>query len=299
MTPSSSLAGGIAVPLVYAYVDHLAKTAGARVLAIKGAVAIAHGYRDAGSFSSDADVIVEPARFGDFIALLEARGWKRRREARAPRYFGTHSASLYREDWPCDIDVHFRYPGFFADAGEAFDVMWARRVSISVAHRFISAVDPVVGGIVLAVHALRDPERSRSRSDLDSVARRFSESRSDSFDEELVLLAERLRARFVLVPLFERIGLDAGPSDLTESEMESWRFVVAGVGSTAFHWWVAFRRASFAQRLRLVPDLLAAVAVASLPRSRTAPDGSMAPPPWRRVRQLRREIREGRSHLER
>ena len=299
MTHFSPLTGGVAVSLVYAYVDHLAKTIGARALAIKGSIAIAHGYREASSVSSDADVIVEPDRFGEFIELLEERGWKRRREARAPRYFGTHSASLYREDWPCDIDVHFRYPGFFADAGEAFEVMWSRRVSIMVAHRPISAVDPIVGGLVLAVHALRDPERYRSRSDLGSVARRFRELRSDSFDEELASLAERLRARFVLEPLFDQIGLNAGPSDLTEVEMESWKFVVAGVGSTAFHWWVAFRRAGVAERLRLVPHLLAAVAVASLPRSRTAPDGSILPPPWRRLRQLRREIREGRSHLER
>ncbi|MCJ1694913.1 nucleotidyltransferase family protein [Rathayibacter caricis] len=298
MTSSAALSNGSAVPLAYAYADHLAKSIGARTLAIKGSIAVEHGYRDGSNVSSDADVIVDPGRFDDLVELLESRGWKRRREARAPRYFGTHSVSLYKDDWPCDIDVHFRYPGLFADPADAFAVMWERRTVVSVAHRPVTAVDPLLGGIILAVHALRDPERARSRVDLDAVVRSFGASRSDTFDAELALVAERLRARQVLRPLFERIGLDSGPSDLTEAEAHSWEFVVAGVGSTAFHWWTAFRDAGFVGRLRLIPRLLAAVADASSPGNRVAPDGTVLPAPWRRLGQMRQEIREGQSRLE-
>lgn len=262
MTPSDAIALEESVALAHALAAHVAVEIGARYVVFKGPVAIMQGFRDSKP-SSDADILIEPGRLDDYLGAMSLRGWSPRREAAAPRFFPVHSVSLYHPGWASDIDVHFRYPGFFASDAEIFEGLTAECETRVVAGRGIRVTSPRAGGLILAVHALRDPLRAQSVRDLDAVARIFALRFQDEDEKAAtVRLASRLRARHTLAPLFDRLAIPSAPSDLTPAEMRAWRLVVAGTGSTAFHWWVAFRDASFKERLELSPPALRAVLAA-------------------------------------
>ncbi|MBO9704835.1 MAG: nucleotidyltransferase family protein, partial [Arthrobacter sp.] len=122
-----------ATPLAYAMVDRLARTNGIRVLAIKGPVLAAMGLRPR-KVSSDADILVEPDRMAELCAVLESKGWRDREVRFSPSILDPHSRTLIHPEWPCDIDVHSYFPGFFGPAEDVFDVLWEGRVSVSMAN---------------------------------------------------------------------------------------------------------------------------------------------------------------------
>lgn len=246
-----------AVPLAYAMVDRLGAALDVRTLLFKGPVAEIQQFRS-GKISSDVDVLVDPAGFDRYLSALEAAGWRRRREAAAPRYFATHSVSLVHDSWPCDIDVHHRYPGFFADDEKAFETLWSHRTHYVVAGLELTCADPLSSGLILAAHSLRDPMRAQSTSDLSAVSDVFGGMRDEQFDRELIETVSRLRARSTLRPLAVLLGMDFGDDDLTDEEARSWSLVVAGAGSTAFHWWVAFTDASLLGKAKVALGAFAA-----------------------------------------
>ncbi|AAT89622.1 hypothetical protein Lxx18920 [Leifsonia xyli subsp. xyli str. CTCB07] len=112
-----------AVPLAHALVREVAERNGIRILFVKGPVLAAQGLR-APRVSVDVDVWADPARFDDLIAALREFGWTRRAESRSWQLFITHSVTLVRSGWPCDIDVHDRFPGAFADPQLVFETLW-------------------------------------------------------------------------------------------------------------------------------------------------------------------------------
>ncbi len=65
-------------------------------------------------------MLVDPASFETLCAAIEGLGWIRRHAPmpvpRAADLAFDHSAHFIHEQWPCDLDLHFSFPGFFADA---------------------------------------------------------------------------------------------------------------------------------------------------------------------------------------
>ena len=162
-----------AVLLAHALVARLAEGAGARALFIKGPTAVALGVRPPRP-SSDVDVLVEPASFDAVCGAMEAAGWQLRTPIGVLRYAGEfafdHSAHYIHPEWPCDVDVHYNFPGFLADPSAVFDALWARRTEVEVAGRPVPTTDRLGQSLVVALHALRDPAKPQSRQDLAHLA---------------------------------------------------------------------------------------------------------------------------------
>ena len=112
--PAAQLRAPDAAALAYRLVQHRANQAGIRVIFVKGMVANHHRTRPIRN-SADADVLVEPHRYQDFISLLAGDEWIER-----PK-------TLIKQTWPCDIDVHQFFPGFLAEPAGVFELLWARR----------------------------------------------------------------------------------------------------------------------------------------------------------------------------
>ncbi|SMH34700.1 Uncharacterised nucleotidyltransferase [Rathayibacter oskolensis] len=248
MTPTLLLAE--AVPLASALAAEIARTEGIRLLCIKGPSAAILGLREP-RVSSDVDVLVDPAQWDAFVDQLVRRGWKARVESDAPRFFPRHSQTYSHPAWPCDIDVHHQYPGFFAAPGEAFAVLWPRRTSVALAGVDVEVPDRIASGLILAVHALRDPEAPRSISELALLETRLVNDSGDM--QDVLQLAERLRARSTLRPFLRRLpGIGPLPEDLTSHELEAWLLLTANERTTAFHWWVALTKGPWARRPRIL-----------------------------------------------
>jgi hypothetical protein len=285
------------VVLAHALAAHVAVEIGAQYLVFKGPVAIMQGFRE-NKTSSDADILIDPARLDDYLAAMARRGWRPRREAVAPRYFPVHSVSLFHQRWASDIDVHFRYPGFFASDTEVFELLVSDCETRIIGGREIRAASPRAGGLILAVHALRDPLRPQSVRDLAAVERVFTRRFEDESERTAtILLATQLRARHTLAPLFDRLSVPPAAGDLSPDEARAWQLVVAGTGSTAFHWWVAFHDASLGERVKLAGPALHAV-LASL-RSHPRYGGGVSPEdgPLVRLRLAIQDVRTSRQVL--
>ena len=167
-----------AVLLAHALVARLADDAGARVLFIKGPTAVAQGVRPPRP-SSDVDVLVEPQSFEAVCAALERCGWELRAPDSSLQHAGDlafeHSAHYIHRQWSTDIDVHYLFPGFLAPPQQVFDALWSRRDSVQIAGVAVPAPDRLGQSLVVALHALRDPQFELSRQDLDHLERFMGE----------------------------------------------------------------------------------------------------------------------------
>ena len=157
------------VLLAHALVARLADQVGARVLFIKGPTAVALGARPDRA-STDVDVLADRAGFVALCAALEGSGWQRRIAAtglrRAADLAFEHSAHFIHPDWPCDLDVHFSFPGFLAPEAEVFEALWGTSTTVDVAGRSVPSPSVQGQALVVALHALRDPGKVTSQQDL-------------------------------------------------------------------------------------------------------------------------------------
>ena len=156
------------VLLAHALVARVADELGARVLFIKGPTAVAVGARPDRP-STDVDVLVDPASFDAVCTALDS-GWTRRFPPMpvvlAADVSFDHSAHFIRADWPCDLDIHFNFPGFLADPTVVFEALWAHRTAVQIAGHEVTAPDLLGQALVVALHALRDPDQPNSAADL-------------------------------------------------------------------------------------------------------------------------------------
>ena len=154
-----------AVELLAAVLDRVGRSTGRRVLLIKGAATEAHGLRSPRT-SADLDVLVARAEWEDVVAALLAVGWRRELDPARPAAFEQHSATLIHEFWSCELDVHRYYPGFLADADAVFDRLWEERTTLVRAGRPVAATGPLGSTLVAALHALRELDVQRNRTEL-------------------------------------------------------------------------------------------------------------------------------------
>jgi hypothetical protein len=212
-----------AVPLAQAFASHIASSRNIRTLAIKGPVFAAHGLRPS-RVSSDADVMVDPARFEEFCTALLESGWRERFIRQMPHVLPLHSRTFLHPEWPCDIDAHYYYPGFFGDAQQTFEEMWRSRVDVEIAHTRVPAQSRAGSAVIGALHALRHPRSNRHADEHDHIVRAVTSALDARERDDIRRLVEVGRAQEVLATFLRGIGLGPSRNDLTPGERRQWTF---------------------------------------------------------------------------
>ncbi|TQJ33610.1 putative nucleotidyltransferase-like protein [Arthrobacter sp. SLBN-122] len=210
------------VLLGHALVARLADVLGIRVFFIKGPASVLQGLRHA-KVSSDVDVYVDPSRLHDLLEGLSARGWRERPADPDNKTFPKHSVTLDHPEWPCCIDVHFRFPGMEDLAGNCFETLWASTAHMELAGQRLRVPTKSLGILFLALHALRSPELPSCRQELEYLS---GLTHRESRDEELLDLAAATGSLAALRPFVEGLLLPSMAPEWPEPSQE-WRNRVA------------------------------------------------------------------------
>lgn len=243
--PTTTLHQQEAVLLAHALVARLADDVGARVLFIKGPTAVALGVRPDRP-STDVDVLADRAGFVTLCAALEDCGWQRRIVGTGLRHAADltfeHSAHFIHPQWPCDLDVHFSFPGFLAPEAEVFEALWATRTTVEVAGRAVPSPSTSGQALVVALHALRDPDKSTSQQDL-ATLKTAASSWPPGTLTRLAELAVATGASDSARSFLADVGAPLAPSDPRHAaRLADWRERQRGLGRSTI-WLVELRRA--------------------------------------------------------
>jgi hypothetical protein len=157
------------VLLGHALVSRLADSLGIRAFFIKGPASVVQGLRQPKT-SADVDVFVEPWCLEQLLQGLRERGWRERPVDPDSITFPKHSVTLDHPDWPCCIDVHYRFPGMENPAADCFEVMWESTEWLELAGQEVRVPSQALGILILALHALRSPHLPACRQELDFLA---------------------------------------------------------------------------------------------------------------------------------
>jgi hypothetical protein len=240
-----------AVPLATALSAHVARRVGVRVLFIKGPVAELQGLR-APHESLDVDLLVEPGGAMRFVDGLRGLGWHDRRGYRPLPLSGGHATTLIHDEWPCDIDVHFYWPGFAASTDEVFETLWERRAEVPIAGHPVDAPSRTDGMLVLALHALRGartPNGTRAYRQLVGRAHTALDERERTMVRDA---AQQLGAAATAAPFLRELGF-ATPADADSEEAVLWRIRSDVSGGTA-DWLIELRRTSWWRRPKVLVE---------------------------------------------
>lgn len=154
-SPNEILRVNESVLLSGALISHIAQERNIRVLLIKGPAATIVGARPERT-SSDLDVLVHRSDMTVLVHELERRGWEARIHE-VSEAFPDHSKTLLNPQWPSDIDVHWRFPGFYADESVVFESLWQARQAIELAGSPVWTLSYNDALLVTLLHALRSP----------------------------------------------------------------------------------------------------------------------------------------------
>jgi hypothetical protein len=247
-----------AVLLAHALAARLAEQVDARILFIKGPTAVAVGARPRRP-SSDVDVLVEPAAFERLCAAFESAGWQLRTPIGTLRHAADlafdHSAHFIHPEWPCDVDVHYLFPGFLADPASVFEALWQDRTHVELAACRLTTADLLGQGLVVGLHALRDPGRTSSREDLAHLVRVLGAV--DQGDRAaLRALARDTGSSGSAAQLLTSVGVVPAPlGELERSRLADWQRRQTGLG-TSTAWLAELRLAPRAAKVRVLRHAL-------------------------------------------
>jgi hypothetical protein len=168
--PDSAIETQLSIPegvlLCHALVSRVAESLGIRAFFIKGPVSVIQGLRQQKT-SNDVDVFVAPSSLEQMLQGLRERGWRERPVDPDSMTFPKHAVTLNHPQWPCCIDVHFRFPGMESLATDCFEVMWTGTDHLDLAGQELRVSSKVLGVLILALHSLRAPHLPASRHELD------------------------------------------------------------------------------------------------------------------------------------
>lgn len=247
---------GEGVELAYLMVARIARDEGVRALAVKGPAAAEYGLRSKRPVA-DADILVDPADFERLYSLLRQRGWHPRTGREAPRFLEWHSRTLIHDSWPCDIDLHRYFPGFFGRPQEVFEILWGGRRVRSGMSGSVLLPSPAGMAAVVALHAARAPESERSRQDWVTVERALRELFCGAEREEFREITRVGRAQWVLRSLFVDAELGSASDDATPEQKRLWRKNQLDVAEKSAELWLEELRT--APLRRFLPVLFSAI----------------------------------------
>jgi hypothetical protein len=230
-----------AVPLLHGVVDEVARRRGVRALFIKGPTLTRQGFRDAHT-SIDVDVLVDPARLGDLRRGLEELGWAVRVPSTGATVLPQHSVTYAHPLWPCEIDIHDRFPGFLADPQTTFETLWSYRTSADVAGRQVPCPQPVPHAAIACLHVLRDADAAANRDELARLIDVMVSTFDDGQRTELVDVARRTGAEGTLWPVLQALGVDDDTAASTPHDLTDWRIRTSSSGLRSIGWMIELRR---------------------------------------------------------
>lgn len=210
------------VLLGHALVARLADSLGIRVFFIKGPASVLQGLRPA-KISADVDAFVDPSRIEEVLQGLRERGWRERPADPDDRTFPKHSVTVHHAEWPCCIDVHYRFPGMEKPANVCFETLWTNTDSMELAGHQLKVPRKELGIVFLVLHALRSPDLPSCRQELDYLA---DLAKRGSDWETLIELAGATGALAAGRPFLERL-LPEGSSVAWPECSPEWRNRVA------------------------------------------------------------------------
>lgn len=218
---SVTLPVAVATPLAYALVDRIATEHGVRVLAIKGPLLEKLGLR-AHKISTDADILVEPARMTEFCGILSRYGWNDRDVRFSPSILEPHSRTLIHEKWPSDIDVHSYFPGFFGPADQVFDFLWESRIQVELANVQVSTASREANAVIALLHLLRNSPTAEEHQQYGELmsALRATNGREQAL--ALSRLADVGRFRSILKRELMELGVTGTFEDVAPQELARW-----------------------------------------------------------------------------
>lgn len=249
MIGTSGLTLDEGVLLGHALVSCVAHEADARVLIIKGPRQVALSLKPARA-SVDIDALVHPDDFDRMLAAMCSLGWDRRVPDTSPHVLPFHSVAVAHEGWPCEIDVHHHYPGFFAPDVVVFSALWERRSSDVVAGVPVPVCDLTGDTLIAALHAARAPSQKRGDWEflVSSVSRRTSAELQD-----LAALAAATGAADTLRGFLSAVGAPAiGVGSTPPDDLYKWSLLTAGERVRGIGWVHELRQAP----LRRKPGVL-------------------------------------------
>lgn len=243
----------VATRLAHAFVSRLAASADLRVLSIKGPVAEHYDLR-AARVSADADVWVEPGGFDQLCLALESRGWHKRVGRTMPSLLPPHASTYIHDDWPCDLDVHRTFSGFFADAQTSFEAIWATRSTMAIAGCAVAVPSRAASAVIGLLHAERNPGARRSEEEGQRVRDVVVDDFSNAERAEFYQVAREAGAVWVLREFISRAGLGEVIKDLSPEEERAWALhVTFAADGSSVGWWEQLRHARWSAK----PGLLA------------------------------------------
>lgn len=227
------------VALGYAMVMRVADDCGVRALGIKGPVLALQGLREP-KLSVDIDVLVDPRTMPLLQAGLERLGWYDGGSYDTPGIVPIHSVNHRHPLWPIEIDLHHWFPGFLADPGEVFDVLWERRDTVPIAHVDVPVTDVIGSAAVAALHYLRDAYKQEP---LERLAARVDDRWTDEQRRALAGVAADTGAAETLRPFLDRIGAPVvAPTRATVVPLSDWEMRSQTATTEVLPWLVGLRR---------------------------------------------------------
>lgn len=181
------------VLLGHTLVARVAESLGVRAFFIKGPASVIQGLRPPKT-SNDVDVFVAPNDLEHMLQGLRERGWRARPVDPDSRTFPKHSVTLDHPEWPCCIDVHFRFPGMEYPAADCFDAMWASTEALELAGQKVQVPLKALGILILALHALRCAHLPACRQELEFLSELTKQQSHESPIVELTTATGSLAA---------------------------------------------------------------------------------------------------------
>lgn len=237
---SSSLTLGEAVPLCTVMALNLLEMVGIRALAIKGPAFVEIGVRQPRR-SNDVDLLVDPEHFGEAEQTLRSADWEPWLKGVISDMETIHSLTFAHPSWPCTLDLHHHFPGILRNSEDAFEVLWADRVRLSLAHQPVLTVSRSHALAIELLHALRGAEPGIRQPMVNAFVNAMPRPLNDGEMAEFVDTIPRLGASRSLGPALEALGLSATAEGAEDPILQSqWnryeRFGSSGSG------WIAVLR---------------------------------------------------------
>jgi hypothetical protein len=215
---------------VTASLARLASKNDIRLLAAGGPVFVAQGLISP-RVSRFVTVVVDPARFRDFVRVAMESGWTLVPPKRGSMALPFASVSFSSRDWAVDLRVHAGFPGFYAPPLDVFDLLWNRRQTMLVNGTRVRTVDRLVT-IMLSIHDRlgEKPNSLRAQSNKSFLLAQFRSTLTPGDKSRLSALTTELGAGEPMRPLFDALGMDPGEIVLPPESYAKWRLGLSAVG---------------------------------------------------------------------
>jgi len=245
-----------AVQFAHALASYVARTHGLRVMSIKGFTLAHHGLRRERTYA-DADIWVAPGDLDAFTNALRAYGWRERFEYDVARILVDHSRTLIHQKWPCDIDVHWYFPGAFEAPEVCFESIWATRQTCVIAGQPAWMPDYSGSALIGALHCLRYPRSSRHRAELEEISTSLSGDAAPHQRQAFSRLLRETRSVEVVGAFAQSLGIELPEYEHDANQMSLWnRYVGSHESGSTAAWLYAIREAPWSERPRLIKAAL-------------------------------------------